>query len=364
MSDTKKSSLLLTTVVLCSLFSTVYAPVCKKSEIKRLSDNHIMATASDDGVMKIWDIYKTEGSPLMVDLINNNKKNWKDAIFDPFDKKTIIAVSEPTLGTARVKIWNFTDGKCVKSWAFKKTDLSSIAANPFEKDIVACGTKNGIIKILNFNNGKIIKNIKLKDDTNLILMKYSPFKKNILAVAGNNKKIYVLNTKNGTLKQVLGGSTFSFSPFFKEILAYADGNKIKFYNILTSHSNNMEIIKTIVTAPIRLLSPSTEQFKKAFTAYEPIKIIAFSLSDKNLLAYASDKKIKILDTKTGECVMAISGKDPIKTLSFSPYDPKIIIAGYENGKTRVFDAQTGRFIRAFRANSSRAINAVRFIPKK
>jgi WD40 repeat protein len=75
--------------------------------------------------------------------------------------------------------------------------------------------------------------------------------------------------------------------------------------------------------------------------------VAFSPDGKSVLTSSSDKTARLWDAATGKVIRAFTGhEDAVQSVAFSP-DGKSVLTGSEDKTARLWDAATGKVIRAF-----------------
>jgi len=272
----------------------------------------ILASAGDDGMIRLWD---TSGNPIgqpIDPLPNGLKTRLYSVAFSP-DGKTIVSGDEE--GT--IRLWNIS-GKLIKGFKGHQGSVSSIRFSPDGKTIVS-GSDDGTIGLWNTDGNRVGKPFKgHKDGINSIAL--SPDGKTI--VSGGNDKTVRLWTRQGKL---IGQPWTGHEGMVTSVAFSPDGKTI------ASGSYDGQI---------RLWKTSGEAIGKPFKGHEgaPILSVAFSRTGSVIVSGGWDGSISLWDLRGNPLLghPLIGHLGAVSSVALSP-DGKTIFSSDDIGTIRLWD---------------------------
>ena len=272
----------------------------------------ILASAGDDGMIRLWD---TSGNPIgqpIDPLPNGLKTRLYSVAFSP-DGKTIVSGDEE--GT--IRLWNIS-GKLIKGFKGHQGSVSSIRFSPDGLTIVS-GSDDGTIGLWNTDGNRVGKPFKgHKDGINSIAL--SPDGKTI--VSGGNDKTVRLWTRQGKL---IGQPWTGHEGMVTSVAFSPDGKTI------ASGSYDGQI---------RLWKTSGEAIGKPFKGHEgaPILSVAFSRTGSVIVSGGWDGSISLWDLRGNPLVghPLIGHLGAVSSVALSP-DGKTIFSSDDIGTIRLWD---------------------------
>ena len=199
-------------------------------QINKISFSHngkIIASASDDKTIKLWDL---NGTPIKT--LKGHKKSVTSIAFSP-DDKTIASGSHDDT----VKLWN-SDGILINTLQRHQEEVTSIAFSPDGK-IIASGSNDNTVKLWS-SDGILIKTLRDRDDVLDISFipvssSFQVFDKLLLASASEDKnlKLWYLNGREFGVPFVHEDrvNQLKFSPNSNILATVTDGKTIKLWNL-------------------------------------------------------------------------------------------------------------------------------------
>jgi len=271
----------------------------------------ILASAGDDGMIRLWD---TSGNPIgqpIDPLPNGLKTPLYSVAFSP-DGKTIVSGDEE--GT--IRLWNIS-GKLIKGFKGHQGSVSSIRFSPDGKTIVS-GSDDGTIGLWNTSGNRVGKPFKgHKDGINSIAL--SPDGKTI--VSGGKDKTVRLWTRQGKL---IGQPWTGHEGMVTSVAFSPDGNTI------ASGSYDGQI---------RLWKSSGEAIGKPFKGHEGAPILSVAFSRTGVIVSGGwDGTISLWDVRGNPLLghPLIGHLGAVSSVALSP-DGKTIFSSDDTGTIRLWD---------------------------
>jgi WD40 repeat protein len=352
--------------------------------------NETIASVSDDGNIKLWDI---RGNELQTFKIGFPVKSIG---FSP-DGKRIISGGDETV----VRLWSLESpnrvlsvgDKEVTSFSFNPAGTAIISGNSDGKVILWDLDRQGLLtqsKIFSDNFSKT--NPKMQPESTIV--DFSRDGRGILyAINYNNSDnssgseaiIYLWELDKLTPRTFakLNGriSSLSFSPDGKNILV-ATGTTLRLWDkdsrqvLLFTPTEHKDIIKSISFSPDgkTIATASVDQTIKLWHSSDGQEIttltghtgsvfdVKFSPDGETIASASTDKTIKLWNSSDGQEIRTLRGHtDSVYSVSFSP-DDKIIASAGADKKIRLWSLD-GKQLGTFEGHTG-SINIVSFRPKR
>ncbi|AUT00698.1 hypothetical protein CLI64_09970 [Nostoc sp. CENA543] len=207
----------------------------------------LLATASADKTVKIWDIPTQK----LLLTLKGHQDRVTSIIFSP-DNQTIVSGS----ADKTVKIWQLSNGKLLRTITGHQDVITSLNFSP-DGQILATGSDDKTVKIWRISDGKLVKKL-LGHGLAIASVKFSPNGK-ILASASWDNTIKIWQLPDGKLMQTLTGHTdgvtsITFTADSQILASGSADNTIKFWDItngklLTTLSGNSEKVNSVSLSP-------------------------------------------------------------------------------------------------------------------
>ncbi|MCF2145756.1 CHAT domain-containing protein [Desmonostoc muscorum LEGE 12446] len=259
-------------------------------------DGKILASASDDKTVKLWDLNGKELHTL------KHQEKVISVVFSP-DGKTLATASQDNT----IKLWDL-NGRKLKSFPPQQTEFKSVVFSPDGKTLGTLSEDN-TIRLWNLNSGET-KKIKY-DEGNEGIIVFSPDSKTVaISYQNNDVKLWDLNGKE---LQTLKGhqeiaSSIAFSPNGKTLaIAHAD--------------------KTVT-----LWALNGKEFKsfREYTTDTRITGVFFSYDGKTLAVATEDNNIELRDLDGEQLVIFKGHQENIASVAFSPDGKTLASASYDS----------------------------------
>ncbi|NEQ36963.1 MAG: hypothetical protein F6K40_12050 [Okeania sp. SIO3I5] len=328
----------------------------KVSDIDFSSDGKIIATASDDGTVKLWN---QQGQLLQI------LKGHNSGVFDidfSSDGKTIATASDD----GSVKLWNF-QMELLQTLTGYNSGVSDIDFSPNGKTI-ATASDDGTVKLWNLQ-GQVLQTIKAHNG-GVSDIDFSPDGKTI-ATASDDGTVKLWNLQGQVLQTIKGhkdhSSDINFSPDGKTIATASDDGKVKLWNLdgellqtLEAYDDKPSSVnfspdgKTIATASddgeVKLWNLKGQLLQTLKAHNSLVSNVEFSPNGK-IIATASDNGTVKLWNQEGELLPILKGQNSlVSDLAFSP-DGKTIATASDNGTVKLWN-QEGELLQTLEGHSN------------
>jgi WD40 repeat protein len=277
-------------------------------------DGKLLASASQDGVVKIWDIDYKNPSFKRTDTDTDKNRNTK--ISFSFDGKTVALGSD----NKSIELQN-RDGTHIKTI---QGDSSILSFSP-DNQTLATGSPDDILKLWKLDSKK---EITLKGSTNrIVTIDFSP-DGNLVAAASTDNLIRLWRSSDGKFIRLLKGqikqvTNLSFSPDGQILATISDDNKVQLWN-----SRDGSLIK--------LLEGHNEK----------VTSIRFS-HDSKLLATIGDDNLVKLYKSNGTLIKKITEHNSqVTNVEFSRDDRKLMSVSPKSGEIKLWDSSNGNAIKS------------------
>ncbi|MEU5397726.1 serine/threonine-protein kinase [Streptomyces sp. NPDC005963] len=272
-------------------------------------DGRMLATASDDSTVRLWDVPKRE----LLDTLTAHTDMVFSVTFSP-DGKTLATAS----ADSSVLLWDLRTRRRIAVLNGHKGRIRSVAFTPSGKTL-ATGGQDNTVRLWNVADRRRTAVLPIPGEA-VHALSFSPDGKTLAATAGfgpavrlwdvASKKSRDLATNAGTTKSL------AFSPDGKTMtIPGADYATASLWDVATR--------KLIVELDVAHTSE--------------VNAVAFSPDGKTLATASEDKSVRLWDTATHAHSATITGhKDSVIALAFSP-DGTILASGGHDRSARLWD---------------------------
>ncbi|KAI5460948.1 hypothetical protein BGZ63DRAFT_357899 [Mariannaea sp. PMI_226] len=277
----------------------------KEVSVAFLPDGKQLASASQEGTIRIWDA--TSGSCIMT--FEGLGNGLHDKIFSS-DGKQLAACRYGT-----TKIWNVTSGSCIQTLYYIDGAISMLFSSDGNRLALAC--RDGTIQMWDATSGHYIQT--LEGYTNEITsILFSPDGKR-LASGSRDGTIKIWDATSGSYMQTLEDhidviTSIVFSSDGKRLASGSRDGTIKIWDATSgSYIQTLEDHIDVITS------------------------IVFSSDGKRLASGSRDGTVKIWDATSGSYIQTLEGHIEITSILFSP-DGKRLASGSRDGTIKIWDA--------------------------
>jgi len=317
-------------------------------EVSFSPDSKMLVSAGTDGKIKLWSLEGEELNTLIREYPNNNNiriVNTSDVLSVSFSPngKTIASVSNiqiNRISTQAITLWNL-EGQILKTFPLPENEewidkVYSVRFSPDGKTI-ATGSASGIIRFLDLE-GQELPNSPMYHGKTIREVNFSPDGKTIASASGDGT-IKLWNLEGEELHTFTGHSenvySVNFSPDGKTIASASGDGTIKLWNL------EGEELHT-------------------FTGHSGyISSVSFSPDGKILISGGGDKKIRLWNIERQKPQTFIGHLWEVTSVTFSP-DGQIIASGSEDETIKLWNLE-GQVLKTFSGHTE-GITDISFSP--
>ncbi|HHP7232103.1 MAG TPA: caspase family protein [Xenococcaceae cyanobacterium] len=339
-----------------------------------LFSNSIIATASRDSTIKLWD----EAGALITTL--SGHQGWVNRI--ELSQSYLVSSGED----GKIIFWeiNPDSGKQIKTIAASEDSITDIAISSDQKTVVAA-SDYGEVSLWNIKDSSLIDSFVSNELINHIT--FSPDNQ-LLATATDNGKIEIYS-ENGILQQSLDGHNggvldIEFKPQTNQnsytIASTGIDKTVRLWQIFSPPSLEAGGIYSIAISPANPDIFATAGFdgkirlwlqNQADNSQELISTLAghktsitylqYSPNGKILASASSDNTIKLWDTEKGNLITTLVGHQAgVNSISFSQ-DGTSLISGSEDRTVKIWDTKSNTLITSLTGHTD-AVKTVAISP--
>ncbi|PWI64016.1 hypothetical protein PCL_00450 [Purpureocillium lilacinum] len=324
---------------------------CKVNGIGISPGGKLIASASDDRTVKVWDGATGD----VVRTLEGHDDTANSVAFSPNGKLIASASNDRT-----VKMWDAATGDVVRTLEGHGDAANSVAFSPDGK-LIASASDDRTVKVWDAATGYVVC---MFDGHREYLgainsVAFSPDGK-LIASASDDLTVKMWDAATGDVMSALEGhgerreshggavNSVAFSPNGKLIASASDDRTVKVWDGATG-------------AVVRTLEGHNDKANS----------VAFSADGKLIASASDDRTVKVWDAATGYVVCMFDGHreylGAINSVAFSP-DGKLIASASDDLTVKMWDAATGDVMSALEGHGERreshggAVNSVAFSP--
>jgi WD40 repeat protein len=336
-------------------------------------DGKILASASDDKTIKLWDL--ASGQEVLT--LGGLSGEISAIAFSP-DGKTLASGSTDT----SIKLWNLASGQEVRTLSGHWLGVNAVAFSPDGKTL-ASGSWDQTVRLWDLASGQEV--LVLRGHSKWVhTVAFSPDGKT-LASGAADRTVKLWDLPSGrellTLRGLSGEiRAIAFSPDGKMLASGSGDTTIKLWDVargrdvrtLSGHSSEVITVaftpdgKTLASgsadATVKLWDLASGREVHTLSGHlAAVLTVALSPDGKTLASGSADATVKLWDLASGREVHTLSGhSNAVNTIAFSP-DGKTLASGSWKNTAKLWDLVSGQEVRTLKAQSD-LVTAVAFSP--
>jgi telomerase protein component 1 len=291
------------------------------------SNNYLLATASDDSTVRLWDTaFSTEHTA--------HSDSIASTVFSPDGKHVATASSDGT-----VKLWNALTGELSKTFAHGGP-VRALAFNASNKRLLSVGD-SGIVKVWAISTRKLSATLETGETPMpLRCIAVSP-DDNVIASAGWSCRMYLWSTQKAAIIATAQGhrdwiECIAFSADSKMIATGSRDNTVILWNSagrmigqLSGHTNWISscqfsangavVLSSSWDGTVRLWDRQSSAVLTTLTTDSPLSHAYFAPNSRFVLSVGRDAVLRIWDSKKGRVKSEFVGFAPSSSLSVSSH---------------------------------------------
>jgi len=302
-------------------------------------DGKTLASASNDGTAKLWDVTKGQEQ---VTLYGHHGRNYCVA-FSP-DGRLLASCSDD----ATVRLWDVATRRHRATLAGHSKRVRSAAFSPDGKTLATAGW-DSTVRLWDVTTGRE-RALSLSHPGWVNCVTFSP-DGTLLASCGSDATVKLWDAATGRERATLRGHTsqveaVAFSPDGKWLASGSDDLTARLWDVASGTEK----------AALRLSSKPIP-----YVSLRPGLSVAFSPDGRTLASGSWDNTVKIWDVPSGRKRPALRGHTaPVNAVAFSP-DGKLVASGSDDATIVLSDVATGQDVVTLKGHTT-VVTSVAFSP--
>jgi WD40 repeat protein len=343
-------------------------------------DSKQLASASNDGTVKIWDAETGE----CLQTLEGQGGSVRSVVFSHDSRQLAWASNDGT-----IKIWDTETSKCqqtleshssfVMSVVFS-CDSRHLASASNDSRQLASVSNNGTIKIWDTGTGKCQQTLNGHGD--IVRSVVFSHDSRQLASASNDRTVKIWDAETGKCLQTLEGHgawvmSVVFSYDSRQLASASNDNIVKIWDaetgkcLQTLEGHGSSVRSVVFSHDSRLLaSASNDGTIKIWQAETNnclqtrkghggwIMSVVFSCDLRQLASASNYRTVKIWDTETGKCLRTLEGHGGWVTSAVFSHDSTQLASASNDGTVKIWDAETGKCLQTLEGHGSWVASAV------
>lgn len=327
----------------------------------------ILATADYDGVIRLWNLADSRQE---LKTLTEHLDAVSSIAFSP-NGKTLVSGSWDN----SIKLWDVATGRELKTFT-SPSPIDAVAFSPDGK-MISSGSRDKLVKLWDVNNGLRIASF-TGHSNHVTAVTFSP-KGNILASASLDQTIKLWNIRTKRQVKTLAGhrnavETIAFSKTGNRLISGSWDNDIKLWNVVSgseikTFSGHTSIVSSVVFSPngkivisgsfdksIKLWEIISGRELKTIKGHTNFVLSARASSDNKIVAIANtDKSIKLWEINSRRDLKTFATDALVRSLAFSP-DDKILASGGDENAIKLWNTATGELLKTLPGHNSEVLS--------
>lgn len=337
--------------------------------VRYSKDGKLLATAGQDGAVKIWD---PSGGRLIRTLKHAQPVNA--VAFDPGGGRLAAGGDGGEL-----TLWDVASGQVARVFKGHAKTIHSVDVSPDSK-LLASSSGDGSIRIWDLETGRSLYVIEDHRPRRGVGITFSPDGKVIGAAGGEARGLRLWDAGTGRSAKVLKDdqgapiALFAFHPDGKTIATTGEDGSIKLWDLANNapsrviyDAHNREMIRGVIFSPdgkflactrlsgqaLELWDVASGSLIRIFRGHSrSLTDLAFSPDGLHVATASNDATVRIWDRDREQDVQSLTEPETANDVAFGPEGAFVITAGRDKN-LRLWDRASGRLVRVFQGHTDK-----------
>ncbi|MFL6260862.1 MAG: pentapeptide repeat-containing protein [Thermoanaerobaculia bacterium] len=336
-------------------------------------DGTVLATASDDGTIKLWDA----ASGRLLNTLAGHESWVRSVAWAPDGQRLASAGDDKT-----VRLWEASSGRALNTLAGHESSVLTVAWAPDGQRLASAGYDK-TVRLWEASSGRALNTLAGTENW-VFSVAWAPDGQR-LASAGDDKTVRLWEASSGRALNTLAGhenSVFSvaWAPDGQRLASASDDRTVRLWDAvsgrpLNTFAGHQSSVSSVAWAPDgqRLASASSDETLRLWDAASGrllnslaghqswVSSVAWAPDGQRLASASSDKTLRLWDLASGRLLNTLAGhENRVRDVAWAPDGQRLASASYDL-TVRLWDATSGRLLNTLAGHENR-VKAVAWAP--
>jgi len=285
-------------------------------------DSTRLASASDDGTVRIWDAH---GGECLHTLEGHS--SWVRSVVFSHDSGRLASASHDRT----VRIWDANSGECLQRLKGHSSGVNSVAFS-HNSIRLASASHDGIVQIWDASNSEYLQTLKGHNSgVNSVAFSHDS---TWLASALDDGTVRIWDASSGECLQTLKGHSSGV-------------------NSVAFSQDSGRLASASYDSTVRIWDASSGECLQTLEGHSSwVNSAAFSRDSTRLASASHDGTVRIWDASSGECLQTLEGDSSWVSLVTFSHDSTRLLSASNDGTVRIWDASSGECLQTLEGHSS------------
>jgi len=319
-------------------------------------DGTILATAPNDGTIKLWDA----ASGRFLNALVGHENGVFSVAWAPDGQRLASASLDQT-----VRLWDAASGRLLNTLAGHENGVRSVAWAP-DGQRLASASEDKTVRLWDAASGQLLDTL-AGHENSVRSVAWAPDGQR-LASASEDKTVRLWDTASGQLLNTLAGHensvrSVAWAPDGQRLASASDDKTVRLWdaasgqllNTLAGHEN---LVRSVAWAPggqrlasasfdgaVRLWDAASGRLLNTLAGHENwVSSVAWAPDGQRLASAADDKTVRLWDAASGRLLNTLAGHENwVNSVAWAP-DGQRLASASEDKTVRLWDAASGRLL--------------------
>jgi WD40 repeat protein/serine/threonine protein kinase len=333
-------------------------------------DGHHVASASADGTVRLWDVATGEG--LRISPLRGHRAGVTSVAYSP-DGRTLASASHD--GT--MKLWDAATGRELRTLTGHAGVVWGVAYNPDGRTL-ASASQDQTVRVWDAATGQVLRT--LTGHLNAArFVAFSPDGRT-LASASWDQTVRLWDAATGREVRTLIGHTgplvfLAFSPDGANLASSGWDGTVRLWDVATGREirtlrghartevnagayspDGRTLASASYDGTVKLWDVATDQEALALRGHTyVVEGVAYSPDGRTLASAGADRTVRLWDAATGQVLHTLRGHtDHVRRVAYSP-DGRTLASASSDQTVRLWDVTTGQVLRTLRGHTDHVV---------